>query len=380
MGVDHIFMTALFQWNSPHMKLLLRVFEQYILEGKVSVNSQCGDPYDHVYTFGGIAWGRDNIKTFQVNFCNYLSKGTARYVGVWDYDEHFYPLGNYTSMKEVIYDVDTIAPIPYFHPDDIVLEEVLQTWTGGKGLADGDGHPLCYMVLNSAVTLNDEIPTDSPWIGHRYDHGWEPLGHLLGYQKSIRPTAKIFSGGLHLGGACKLPKEWNGGCNLDICASFKPSVQRQSTFSNGTIFNFNLDHRFDEAVFDTDAKLINPLNQALINHIQFHRPEYETSKSVLNSEGLYSAKFFPKVFSELQRRGLDLPISLPETVSIPFPPPDHTWLEFGKFCNGLTPNLSSGNLNSRNANFETDLPSLSQDNTELIIGSIIERVPQSRDL
>lgn len=412
IGVDHVFVTALFGWDSPNMKLLLRVFEQYIQEGKVSISSHSGDGYDHVYSTGGLAWGRDNIKTFQVNMCTYYSKGSARYVGVWDYDEHFYPLNNFTSIQEVIYDIDTVSPIPYFHAEDTLPSDIVYKWTGGKGLADGDGHPLCYMVLNSAVTLNDvsagaHSNTDLPWIGQKFDHGWEPLGHGLGFQKSIRPTARIFSGGLHLGGTCRLPREWNGGCkDSDFCASQQPDIHRLSRFSNGTVFNFHLDHRFDEVVYDEDAKLISPHTHALINHIQFHRNWFGASKLALERPSTYTTQFFPRVLKELQRRGLELPMSLPEIASKPFPDPDYSWVDFNevysianqKFLNNSISSLR--NRQDRNTSttlarvllsndespqqsstpttdFIHTFPSFSFDKSELILGSIIERVSES---
>jgi hypothetical protein len=40
---------------------------------------------------------------------------------------------------------------------------------------------------------------------------------------------------------------------------------------DGKSFSFHRDHRFDEVVWDGDAKLIDPKSEAVINHIQFFR-------------------------------------------------------------------------------------------------------------
>ena len=52
-------------------------------------------------------------------------------------------------------------------------------WKGGPGLADGDGHPFCYLLLNSEVTLvaktamlqpgDIKFDKDGPrWMGQRF--------------------------------------------------------------------------------------------------------------------------------------------------------------------------------------------------------------------
>ena len=40
---------------------------------------------------GGLRMPRDDVMVFHVNTCSYYAKGSADYVGIWDFDEFFLP-------------------------------------------------------------------------------------------------------------------------------------------------------------------------------------------------------------------------------------------------------------------------------------------------
>jgi hypothetical protein len=78
LGVDHIFLTATYTWESPYMKLILEFLGSFIDDGKVSIATQAGDGIDLVNSFSGMSWGRDNVKNFASNIYLYLSKGSSK--------------------------------------------------------------------------------------------------------------------------------------------------------------------------------------------------------------------------------------------------------------------------------------------------------------
>jgi hypothetical protein len=333
LGVQHFFLGSLFSWDSIHMERLMRFLESYIAEGKITISTMCGDGYSSVYSTGGLMWGRDNVKNFHVNMFTYYSKGVADYVGVWDYDEHFWPLGNNTSIMDVVHKLDAPTPLKYFHSPNASNVEMIYNWGGGRGLADGDGHPFCYLILSSRVTLYQRAhmtySAAQPWLGQRFAHDAELLGESgLGFKKSIRPTRTIFNGGLHMAGACRLPKEWNGCAeDVDFCYGNNGALTRYTYFQNGSAINFNLNHHFDEVVMDPDAKQVNPHTEAVINHLQYHRFWFGASPEALATQGVYVRDgYFRRVYEELDRRGLELPVSMPETAQKPFPEPDDNWI------------------------------------------------------
>ena len=87
--------------------------------------------------------------------CTYYSKGTADYVGVWDFDEFFQPRGTNKNLLDVIDAMEPEdGPIKYFYPPDAVAATVLPAeFVPRRGMADNDGHPFCYLALKSEVTL-----------------------------------------------------------------------------------------------------------------------------------------------------------------------------------------------------------------------------------
>jgi len=411
MGVQHFFLGALFNWESKHMQLLLRVFESYVQDQTVSWSSSAGDGFDLVYSTAGLQWGRDNVKNFQVNMCTYFSKGMADYVGIWDFDEHFIPVGNNSNILDLIDSIESPVPIPYFHGSKLNTDVYPHWGVGGakmgRGLADRDGHPLCYIILNAVVTLfaqaHTAVDPQHPWLGERFAHGSERNGHGLGFKKSIRPTRTIFQGGLHLAGSCRLPKPWNG-CkkDVDFCYNEGPSlgqVFRLTKFPNGTAINFNINHRFDEITLEQDAYTVNADTQAYVNHLQYHRFWFGASAESLQVKSPYTSLYFPSVYRGLDNRDLVLPISLPELQQKPFPLPDHDWHDLialhkdisaaaamagsdgsasSKFV--ISGSTADGGSEPVLPTFSTKLPHFAHDRSELFLASVIERESDSFNL
>ena len=87
--------------------------------------------------------------------CTYYSKGTADYVGVWDFDEFFQPMGTNKNILDVLDAMEPEdGPIKYFYSPDAVAATILpKEFIPRRGMADKDGHPFCYLILKSEVTL-----------------------------------------------------------------------------------------------------------------------------------------------------------------------------------------------------------------------------------
>jgi hypothetical protein len=393
LGVSHIFITALFNWNSIHMDSFLRLFDSYIKEGKLSFSSSASDGIDLAYSTGGIQFARDNFKIFHVNMCSYFAKGVADYVGIWDFDEFFIPKGKYKTIMDVVRGQESPIPITSLHNAKDKVIAIHNKWKSGRGLADGDGHPFCYLLLKSQVTLTDEKYVninlvDNPWLGQRYLHGMEKIGHGLGFYKTIRPTRVIFQGGLHLPGGCKLPYPFSG-CDkgVEFCYDDIGSPYRLTKY-NGTAIIFNKDQMFSEVVTKRDGKLINPDDGGVINHVQLNRVWHRPSQFALNHKSVYANDYFPNVLNKINQRDIALYISLPERSQKPFPEPDDKWKDIQKITNASNYNPPTSFSWSKKyrlskmkeKKFETILPHMASDASDYVLSSIIERESDSFDL
>lgn len=67
------------------------------------------------------------------------------YLGIWDTDEFFIPKGKNKSLLDVV----NSASFPPNETVDRVIRKGLDKmeWNGGRGWADKDGHPFCYLKL-----------------------------------------------------------------------------------------------------------------------------------------------------------------------------------------------------------------------------------------
>ena len=350
-GVEHIFLSVSYGWDSVHMKNLTDAFRSYIDEGTVTISSQSADDIDFVYSFSGMSWGRDNIKNMAANMFLYLSKGTSKYLGIWDYDEFFVPKLPYKSIVEIIklYEGEP-SPIESQIKDKGALDRLEKTWETSPTMADCSPHPWCYITFSSSAVVADsdrnKLSMHSPWIGDRFDHGPElEKPNFLAFKKSILPTTQIWQAALHKPGGCRLPQKWTS-CADDIhlerdddstedqfmCFRYylkpyrarfnelleKPSSRRCPLPSNIVGSNrhlislFHADHNFDEMVLDHDAKSVDMHSVGMFYHFQAHREFLVPSIEAMQRENEYTKRFFPAVLAELKRRGLvDFVMSLP---------------------------------------------------------------------
>ena len=261
----------------------------------------------------------------------------------------------------------------------------------------------CNYLLNKCAFRQELLA--KPWIGQRFAHGHEDVDKRTGFLKSIRPTRTTFNGGLHMGGACRLPQEWNG-CtnNTDFCTTDTTQVGWKQMGAVGRTF---FGHRFDDLVQASDAKLIEPGTEGVLNHIQYHRLHIQASNESVHTDSEYSTSLFPAVYEELEKRGLVMPMELPEKEDKPFPLPDVDWIQFldlrkkveeaaakslpwsedhldsQGLKNVAPPNYASSN-NSRklqeSSNDPVSLPAFAKDGSEMFVASMIERQADSWDL
>lgn len=287
--------------------------------------------------------------------------------------------------------------IPYMHNlSDAPIDAAIyrKQWKRGvPGLADGDGHPYCYIIINSAATLRSltykRSKATSTWIGQIFQHGHEEFfakgkGKGLAFKKSIRPTRKVFHGGLHSVGACKLSPTWDS-CGDDkrevgVCYHQYGDLHRQKLdkFNNSIATSFHFNHRFDEVVWDEDAKTIS-VDQAYINHFQYFRLWFNASEETLSKSNEYSHQFFPNVLKGLDKRDLKLPFELKEVFDNNLHKSNTTWIDLVEFHKQLANSkrvndskivdINEPYLNLENIHF----PHFTNDQQQLILAAMIER-------
>ena len=129
-----------------------------------------------------------------------------------------------------------------------------------------------------------------------------------------------------MGGACRLPPEWNG-CKekTDFCST--DALQREGK-DIGTAGRTFFGHRFDDVVELTDSKIIESMSEGVLNHVQYHRAHLQASNESAHVKGEYATFLFPTVYEELEKRGLVMPMELPEREVKPYPPYEDSWLDF----------------------------------------------------
>jgi hypothetical protein len=151
----------------------------------------------------------------------------------------------------------------------------------------------------------------------------------MGFLKSIRPTRTTFHGGLHTGGACRLPLEWNG-CknNTDFCTLGYVRLNDEKVDAKGVIKKVHFDQHFDEIVLARDAKLIEAASEGVLNHVQYRRLFIQASNESIKIDGEYSTSLFPAVYEELEKRGLVMPMELPDHGWTNSPAHDADWVSF----------------------------------------------------
>ena len=222
-----------------------------------------------------------------------------------------------------------------------------------------------------------------------------------------------------MGGACRLPPEWNG-CKdkTDFCSKSIVRINDEQIDKTGAIRKLHFDQHFDELVLPRDAKLIKPKSEGVLNHVQYRRLFIQASNESVRVKGEYATSLFPTVYEELEKRGLVMPLELPENGRRTYPPHDQSWVPF-KLINGevntaaarsvsgqgvrgaplkLPDNLpmiklddilhSEASHDKESGLFALEdepvspvgLPAFSTDGTEMFLASMIERESDSWDL
>ena len=91
-------------------------------------------------------WGKENSKSMYINMCSYYSKGTADYVGVWDFEDFFIPRGSNQNILDVL----KAAEHPIADVSLTSLDAVNDT-----SISKYKSHPFCYLLLATEDTYID---------------------------------------------------------------------------------------------------------------------------------------------------------------------------------------------------------------------------------
>lgn len=393
MGVEHMFFTVTFSWYHLNMARYLAAMQSYIDEGLLTVSSHSGDNIDLVYSMHNLQFDRDVFKIFQVNMCMYLSRGVADYIAIWDIDEYFIPKPPLNSIMDLVRSVDLpVEQMRRLMPkDDAELYRQLQTWKGGRGFADDDMHPFCYIMLMSDVLFQDSSDKKTndplrPWIGMKFNHAPDKERKHLGFKKAIIPTRRIYQVGLHMSGACKMPEPWS------ICTptehspfcNFRTYEEHMGWLTlNGTLFERSPYHVFDGSVMDGDAKRIDTVTQAVIYHVQMHRPHMEVDPFSLSETNDYTSKYFPEVFSKLKERGFHVLVTIPMLTFLPAEFGDKSFIpvqnighsKYSRSQHYPSSEIVSDDFPDEPSDHDVStLPAFIDDQTEIVLDSIIELI------
>lgn len=319
MGVRHIFLGVCFAWHSPYMKKLLRVLKPFIDEGRLSIASHTEDNLDYRFTFLGAVLRNTPVKVFSVNMCLYFAKGMADYVAIWDVDEFFIPHGKNKDLLDLLDGVDDIE-IP---TNRLVSRESAVLTSSSKGMADGHGHPLCYIQLYSTtfyeIADGPQEASNSIWFKDNFMPRIGGADHLA-HKKAIHPTRRSFSLNLHTGGACALPLDWtdckNSSLHYDLKRGSNGLVHCYS-LAKASRKGFELVHNFDEPPGIVDARNINKTTEGEIYHVQFFRRKMKATSADIrhNATNHYAKYYSQKVLESLNDKGLYLPLQLLSDVS-----------------------------------------------------------------
>ena len=210
-----------------------------------------------------------------------------------------------------------------------------------------------YHIFTSSEAVasmydSENVDMNHLWVGERFTQLTEPkdswLDKKFGFRKSIIPTKNIFQVGLHMSGACKLDYPWNG-CeknSTEFCYAnnnnnnnnSKNNYINNSNDNNGnsnnnvTVDNLKTYHSFDQGVTSSDVKDINSTSEGVLYHIMYFRlhflPSPEIDLSLMND---YAMKHFPNTLEALRKRGLDVLIETPNTVT-DVPSVADSWVDY----------------------------------------------------
>lgn len=313
LGAGHVYLSVDYSWESRSMRHILKALNRYIDSGKLTIMSEASDGINKVSSIEGMAWDYVSVRNIQINSCLYLSKGAATYLGVWDVNEFFIPKPPHNTIMDVIRAVSSPSFQP-LHPSHISTNETVTSWKGGRGWADGEGHPFCYLAIGVRLTKR---PNNALHPSHNIGID-SPVSPLELTVKSILPTKTIFQGGLHSAGVCKLEQEWSG-CSPDIAKNSDDLCFRKiddefysqyQFIANRNPTAIPANHAIDDVVFDRDRKKINTQTEAYL--IEFassndQQPLIKSDIAVLGeTENEYFKRFSSKVINGLSIRVPDM--------------------------------------------------------------------------
>ena len=163
-----------------------------------------------------------------------MAKGRADYLLILDVDELLVPRSShgYRNLPALIAEADTKPVKTFSFIGSEVSHEVglgvmvgignlillytqaKNSWKGGPGFADKDGHSLCYLYLSSEVLLpsRGQQKVRRPWLSGRFPQLSEvntSMSDLIAssaYARILLPTDRIYYTGLNSPGACRLEK------------------------------------------------------------------------------------------------------------------------------------------------------------------------------
>jgi hypothetical protein len=319
LGAGHVFLSVDFSWDSRSMRHIVKTLSRYIDSGKLTIMSEAGDNINQVSSIAGMTWDYVSVRNIQINSCLYLSKGTATYLGVWDVNEFFIPKPPHNNIMDVIRAASSASSDRPLHPTDIDKNQTVTSWKGGRGWADGDGHPFCYLGIGVRLTKR---PSNALHPSHSIGID-SPVSPLELNIKSILPTKRIFQGGLHSAGGCSLDPEWTG-CSWGSSSNSGVEKSREELCfrkiddeyyaHNQFIANKNPTvipamHAIDDVVFDRDRKKLNIQTEGYL--IEFassiDQPLLKSDIAVLGeTENEYAKRYASKVLSGLSVRVPDL--------------------------------------------------------------------------
>ena len=165
-----------------------------------------------------------------------------------------------------------------------------------------------------------------------------------------------------MAGACKLPVEWNGCTDgSEFCITGEVPYSRQAHPAEKEEIDLHLSHHFDQLVKLIDARRINA-SEGVLNHLQYRR-QYETAaKTALQLTGEYSATLFSPVYEALERRGLVMPVELPEREGKPGGL-TLSWIVFKDLYKTMESDITAKNEN-KNRNENEDMKSAANNGKE----------------
>lgn len=326
LAVEHVFFTVAFTWHSQNMHELITVMKPYIERGFITISSHSDFYLDTVYSLDGMTFDRDVFKIMQVNMCLYLTKGVVDYLAIWDIDEYFIPKPPYNTILDVINAAENVGRINKPPPSDMSNNAIIELHQKQRGMADEDPHPFCYLMLHSEVLFQDQQHSKTndplkPWIGMKFSHAPDANKKKsnVAFKKSILPTRVIHQAALHMPGGCMFSEPWSG-CHYNDPSRFcyvDRNVQMEQygwsakmPAGSGQYFT-SMTHGFDSYVVSKDSKLVNKSTEAVIYHIQMHRPHLDVHPDSRNGSNDYTAKFFPVVHQNLIEMGYEVLVTIP---------------------------------------------------------------------